>query len=138
ATLTLENYDDIAFHSGKDIVEQLQTKLVTTKTLSDASVDLWKTIRVWSEQFKQGALDPALTSLTLLTTAEAPIGSAAYYLRVENRDLRKALAILEETAENSMNAKNASAYDAFKSLSRSRRSQLIRSVHVLDRSPNMG
>ena len=34
--------------------------------LSDASVDLWKTLRVWSEQFRQGVLDPTSTSVRFL------------------------------------------------------------------------
>ncbi len=138
ATLTLENFDDIAFHSNGAVVEQLQTKLVTAKSLSDASVDLWKTLRVWSEQFRAGVLDPTSTSLTLLTTAEAPIGSAAYYLRLKDRDHTKALKILESTTETSKSAANAKCYEAFMRLAPTRRSQLVRATHVLDRSPDMG
>ena len=136
-SVTLENFDDIAFHSGGDPLEQLQTKLVTSKTLSDASTDLWKTLRVWSEQFRLGTLDPSSTSLTLLTTAEAPIGSAAEYLRPEERKHGDALQILEDVAANSLNASNQSAYQEFLRLSKKRRNLLIRSVYVLDRSPGM-
>lgn len=136
-SVTLENFDDIAFHSGADVVEQLQTKLVTAKSLSDASTDLWKTLRVWSEQFRLGALDPSSTTLTLLTTAEAPIGSAASYLRLEERKHAKALQILEQVAVSSLNASNQSAYQEFMRLSSKRRNLLVRSVYVLDRSPGM-
>lgn len=136
-SVTLENFDDIAFHSGTDALEQLQTKLVSSKSLSDASTDLWKTLRVWSEQFRLGTLDPSSTSLTLLTTAEAPIGSAAAYLRPEERKHADALQILEEIADKSRNASNQSAYQEFMRLSKKRRTLLIRSVYVLDRSPGM-
>jgi hypothetical protein len=136
-SVTLENFDDIAFQSGGNVMEQLQTKLVSTKSLSDASVDLWKTIRVWSEQFRVGTLDPSSTSLTLLTTAEAPIGSAAWYLRLEERKHTKALEILEQIAKTSVNASNQVSYQEFMRLPKTRRSQLVRSIYVLDKSPGM-
>ena len=137
ASLSLENFDDIAFQSGGNVLEQLQTKLVSTKSLSDASTDLWKTLRVWAEQFRVGALNPSSTSLTLLTTAEAPIGSAASYLRLEDRNHAKALGILEGVTESSRSASNQSAYQEFMRLPKTRRSQLVRSIYVLDRSPGM-
>ena len=137
ATVTLENFDDIAFQSGGNVLEQLQTKLVSTKSLSDASTDLWKTLRVWAEQFRVGALNPQSTSLTLLTTAEAPIGSAASYLRLEGRNHTKALGILEGVTESSRSASNQSAYQEFMRLPKTRRSQLVRSIYVMDKSPGM-
>jgi hypothetical protein len=137
ASVALENFDDISFHSGGNILEQLQTKLVSAKSLTDSSVDLWKTLRVWSEQFHQGSLDPASTTLTLLTTAEAPVGSAAAYLRVENRSLSKALEILEKITSQSKNVANQKGFEAFNRLSKIRKSQLLRSVYVLDKSPDM-
>ena len=137
ASVALENFDDISFHSGGNVLEQLQTKLVSAKTLLDTSVDLWKTLRVWSEQFYQGSLDPASTTLTLLTTAEAPIGSAAAYLGVEDRNHSKALEILEKITIQSKNAANQKGFQAFNRLPKTRRSQLIRSVYVLAKSPDM-
>lgn len=136
-SVTLENFDDIAFQSGGNVMEQLQTKLVSTKSLSDASVDFWKTIRVWSEQIRVGILDPSSTSLTLLTTAEAPIGSAAWYLRLEERKHTKALEILEQITKTSVNASNQASYQEFMRLPKTRRSQLVRSIYVLDKSPGM-
>jgi hypothetical protein len=137
ASVSLENFDDIAFHTAGNVVEQLQTKLVASKSLSDSSVDLWKTLRVWSEQFRQGILDPSSTALTLLTTAEAPIASAASYLGLQNRNHSKALSILEKITTQSKNASNLKAYEAFMRLPTTRRSQLIRAIYVLDRSPGM-
>lgn len=136
-SVTLENFDDIAFASGGNPIEQLQTKLVTSKNLTDASTDLWKTLRIWSEQFRTGALDPATTSLTLLTTAQAPVGSAAYYLALASRNHEKALEILEQVAQKSLNQSNKIAYEEFLRLSPKRRTQLLRSIYVLDKSPGM-
>jgi hypothetical protein len=137
ASVTLENFDDIAFHSGGNVVEQLQTKHVSTKSLADTSRDLWKTLRIWAEQFRVGTLAPSATSLTLLTTAEAPAGGAASYLRLENRSHGRALNILEQTATTSLNAANRSAYEEFMRLPKTRRGQLVRAIYVLDNSPEM-
>lgn len=135
--ISIEKFDDITFHSGEDVLEQLQTKHVTNKNLTDSSVDLWKTLRIWSNQFRRHLLDPRTTNLILLTTAEAPPGSAAYYLRLQARNLKKAQEILEEIASKSVSASNKPAYEEFRKLSASKRSQLIRSIYVLDRSPEM-
>src|SRR4051812_1116133 len=56
--LSLEKFDDVTFHSGEKILEQLQTKHVTQKNLTDASVDLWKTLRIWANRFRRRLLDP--------------------------------------------------------------------------------
>ena len=111
--------------------------MVSSKSLSDSSTDLWKTIRVWSDQFRSGTLDPFSTSLTLLTTSEAPIGSAASYLRLKNRDQEKALEILDSITTTSKSATNAKYHQAFARLSATQRNQLVRSIYILDRSPDM-
>jgi hypothetical protein len=48
--LSIERLDDVAFETAGDAVELLQTKHHINKQgdLSDASVDLWKTSRVWA------------------------------------------------------------------------------------------
>jgi hypothetical protein len=136
-SISIEIFDDIAFHASGNVIEQIQTKHVSTKTLTDSSPDLWKTVRVWATQFKAGTLDPASTNLVLLTTAEAPAGSAASYLRLKGRDQKKAQEILEEIAKKSVSATNEKAYEAFRALSKPKRAQLLRSIYVHDKSLGM-
>ncbi len=135
--VTIEKFDDIAFHNAIDVMEQLQTKHVTHKNLSDSSTDLWKTIRVWSQGYRLGTIDPTSTNLILLTTAEAPPGSAASYLRPTDRNYTKAQEILEEIAKKSINKANESAYQEFQRLTKGKRAQLLKSSYVHDRSPAM-
>lgn len=87
--VSLETLDDVTFEAkGGTAEELLQTKHHRTReaSLSDMSGDLWKSLR--------GRI-PAGTSLYLLTTAAAPAGSAASYLRREGRDVARAQTLLE-------------------------------------------
>ena len=63
--------------------ELLQTKHHVDRVarLSDASPDLWKTLRVWAEAAKNDPSLPSRARLVLVTTAAAPVGSAASLLR---------------------------------------------------------
>src|SRR5579875_1925009 len=81
--LSIERFDDISFEEGGQPTEQIQTKhhIGRTGDLSDASTDLWKTIRVWAEGLRSSRLLLPDTSLLLVTTAMAPDGSAASKLR---------------------------------------------------------
>ena len=136
-SISIEKFDDIAFHAGSDLIEQLQTKHVTHKTLSDSSTDLWKTLKIWCNRYRLGLLDPTSTNLVLLTTAEAPVGSAASYLRLISRDSDKACEILEEIVKKSISIANQSAYDEFSGLAKTKRVQLLKCIYVHDRSPVM-
>lgn len=136
ADISIERFDDVAFEQNGDPVELIQTKhhLAGKGSLSDASTDLWKTLRVWAERT---AADPATvisSRFFLITTATAPSGSAASLLRADGRDETKALALLEASAATSTSATNAPAYRAFDSLSQTLRVGLLKAMTVLDAS----
>src|SRR5579863_10081067 len=80
--ISLEMLDDVAF-SPEDVtslkpVGLLQFKHSVTRkaTLTDKSIDLWKTLRVWSDLIRANKVDPQRTIFTLVTTATASAGSA--------------------------------------------------------------
>lgn len=87
---------------GRNSRGLLQTKhhRNSEASLSNASGDLWKTLRVWFEGHANKHI-PAGTALCLLTTSAAPKDSAAWFLRKEDRDVVQALSILESTAQSS-------------------------------------
>src|SRR5207244_7587355 len=95
--LTIERYDDVAFESEGRARELLQSKrhIAGLGDLTDRSSDLWRTLRVWVDAVESG--DAALpgSTFSLLTTATAPLGSAASMLRGEDRDVSTALSTLE-------------------------------------------
>jgi len=112
--LSLETLDDIVFHHAEtdDATEKWQSKhtIESNRTLSDASTDLWKTLRNWIVE-----LDDRNARLVLLAVANA--GNATAKLRAgEGRDVAAALQALERTARESTSAANADYYAAFLAL----------------------
>ena len=111
----IETLDDVAFESvGGDPRELLQTKhhRKAAASLTDASTDLWKTLRIWFEGTRSEKI-PATANLCLVTTGKASDGSAASYLRSRNRDVLAAVNRLDATAQSSSNASNQAAYTAY-------------------------
>ena len=142
AELSIERFDDIAFERNGTPIELLQAKhhISNTGSLTNASTDLWKTLRVWSTAIADDQFDPSITLLTLMTTGTAPEGSAASKLRPissRQRDTMAALRTLRETAQTSTNVTNKPGYDAFLALSEPTQKILLDSTQVLDASPNI-
>ncbi|MHB8392406.1 MAG: hypothetical protein ACYDBH_22965, partial [Acidobacteriaceae bacterium] len=99
--ISLEVLDDVAFVTAEGTPQEvLQTKhhLDGRASLTDASTDLWKTLRVWFEMSAAGTIS-SNTALHLLTTAQCPDGSIASCLRNVNRDVEAALGKLVATAQ---------------------------------------
>lgn len=133
--LSLEHLDDIAIEGGGASVPQLvQTKRHTSRraSLTDASEDLWKTIRVWCEAITARHVDVAMTTFALVTTSEAPEGSIARLLRPEGRNPAEAERRLLEVTKVSRSTANRAAYEAFKALEPHVRTALVNAVMVLD------
>jgi hypothetical protein len=136
--LSVESLDDVVFTDEDGPLELLQIKHHKKRTanLADASPDLWKTLRVWSEGTTSGAILP-IANLYLITTAPAGPGSAASYLRSDNRNVQTAAERLRSTAQTSLNQTNQVAYSAFLQLGEDGQKQLLDRVVVLDASPNI-
>jgi hypothetical protein len=137
--LSIEKFDDIAFEDHGEPLELIQTKHHITKTgnLTDASVDLWKTLNIWAKLARDDVEAPFRLKLVLLTTSVAPEGSAASYLRARDRDESKAQQILLKTAAQSKNKANTESYEAFKILPEAQQLSLLRATTILDGSSNI-
>lgn len=105
----IERLDDISFETNGTAQELLQAKhhINRVASLTDKSVDLWKTLRVWSEAATKDPTLPARTRLALVTTGSAPDDSAAAMLRPAGaypvgkaRDAKAAVALLERVADS--------------------------------------
>src|ERR1039457_5375541 len=80
--VVLETLDDIVLSQDGPPRDLLQTKHnALPARLTDASSPLWKTLRIWSTHVKDGVIQVPPTTLTLITTAEAPAASIAAALR---------------------------------------------------------
>jgi hypothetical protein len=72
--VSIEKFDDIGFDLHGDPVQLIQTKHHIDKVgnLSDASVDLWKTLHIWTKLVAKDVQAPFRIRFMLLTTAAAP------------------------------------------------------------------
>lgn len=137
--VSIETLDDVAFETtGGTPIELLQTKHHQTAiaNLTDASPDLWKTLRIWFESNKSGLIT-STTSLVLVTTGIAPDNSAASRLRTVERDLDAAQAALDATAASSTSKTNKAAYDVYLSVSLAKRKSILEQVIVVDAAPTI-
>lgn len=129
-SVSIETLDDIVFHDAEtdDATEKWQSKhtIDQTRSLADASTDLWKTLGNWiAEPAEPGA------RLVLLAVAEA--GQTAVLLRVGvERDVAHAQERLERTAQTSTSSENAPFYAAFLGLTSEQRRAVLDRVEILD------
>lgn len=138
--IAVEKLDDVSFEKDGSPLELLQTKhhLKKSGDLTDGSVDLWKTLRVWAEAAKADPSLPGRTRFALITSAQAPAISAASYLRPADaggRDPAKAEAILVKAARASKNAALAKAIATFTGLTPEMRKALVSTIEIIDGAP---
>ena len=135
-SISIERFDDVAFEENGTATEQLQLKHhVAAASLTDMSVDLWKTLRIWSEQTSDNLNLPFERRFTIITTGQAAAGSAAEMLRFPRPSADaegKALALLCAAATNSTNQESASGRKAFLALSAQDQRNLIAAIRVHD------
>lgn len=128
--VSIETLDDIVFHHAEtdDATEKWQSKhtIDGTRSLSDSSIDLWKTLGNWIAE-----PGDARTLLVLLAVATA--GEAAALLRGgADRDVAAAQQRLERIARESTNTASATSRTAFLALSPAQRTALLQRVEVVD------
>jgi hypothetical protein len=131
----LETLDDVVFESEGAASELLQLKHHRdhAANLTDASSDLWKSLRVWMTGRADASI-PQDAQLYLITTSSVGSGSSASYLMVEGRDENAALEHLQSTARTSETKKNSSAYQLFQNLSSAEQLALVQSITILPNS----
>jgi|SRR3990170_6583787 len=82
AKLLIEQIDDISIETPDNLnVYQTKLHIKSKANLTDASSDLWKTLRVWCEGIKSGQLNPENCLFNLITTEIASKDTLPYKLR---------------------------------------------------------
>lgn len=140
ATILIEKIDDISIDTP-NLLNIYQTKLHinSVANLTNASTDLWKTIRVWSDGIKRGLYKPENCLFNLITTAEASANTIPFKLKHSTRDDRNVeelQSLLNEVIALSKNETNKAGYNAFNALSSEQQKSLIRKISVIDSSVN--
>lgn len=138
--ICIEKFDDVSF--VKDNVPQImvQTKHHITKqgTLTDTSIDLWRTINSWCDSIKRNLVSTKDTKFIIITTAEAKDNTAAFYLNKSNyRKPDKALAILRDIAKFNFVHTNQPFYKMFMSLDEDEQENLVNHFFICDSAPHI-
>lgn len=136
---SIETLDDITFESNGTAQELLQTKHHKNRVanLTNASADLWKTLRIWIAAWDADHIS-STTILYLVTTENVVSGTTAGYLKSNGRDIDNALQLLVKTARTSTSTTNAPAYAAFLAKSSEEQRSLIERIFVVDSAPDIG
>ena len=137
-TISFETLDDVVFEKNGFPKEIIQTKHHINRkgNLSDASTDLWKTLRIWMS-LRESEIPQSEFVFYLMTTSIANEGNATFFLRAENRNVQKAESKLTHTAKTSKNEDNLVAYASFLSMNESQRLNFLNSVFIVDSCPLM-
>jgi hypothetical protein len=137
--ISLETFDDVAFESDGIPIQLIQTKhhIERRGSLTDDSVDLWKTLAIWAELTGDDFDIPFRTTFTLLTTGVAPEKSAASFLKPSERDEKRADDLLCAAAAKSKSKRTSPGHTAYTNLPNDIRLNLLRAITVLDASPHI-
>ena len=138
--ISIEKFDDVAFSKDDIPIQLIQLKhhIQHQGNLADASTDMWRTIKVWLDAISetQDILDG--TNFLIITTATAPIDSAAFLLKKDsNRNPDTAYQKLKTVCFSSVNQAHQRYYDAFREAGEDTVKQLIRQIYIIDCASNI-
>ncbi len=134
-SLSFETLDDIVIENINS-TDLYQTKYHTNRkaNLTDRSTDLWKTIRVWSEEIYNGQIDVDNGYFTLITTEKLPSTNIFQKLAEKKLSIKQTIDELNSIASETSNATNLLGYKAFNRLSVYQKMKLIEKIKILDSS----
>ena len=134
----IENLDDIEIEDiNTRNLYQTKLHIKSKANLTDASVDFWKTIRIWSEHIINGLIDIDNTTFSLITTEKVPETSILYKFKnnffstIETDEVIDKLDII---AVNSENIADKKAYEAYLGLTLDNKKKLIQRIRIIDNS----
>lgn len=138
--ISIEKFDDIAFEDANYSKCLYQAKHhINAKSVSDSSVDVWKTFRIWIDEFTNNTAASSGTRRILITTAIAPDDGAMAKLRAgstkENRTA--AASLLKIAASKSKNQTSLPGRKAFLALTDPELEVFLASITVIDGHANL-
>ncbi|WP_231472395.1 ABC-three component system protein [Pseudoxanthomonas suwonensis] len=132
-----ETLDDVVFEQEGSTLDLIQYKhhKNADANLTNASSDIWKSLRVWMEG-RANKLIPDDANLYLVTTQTAADDTIAKYLTLgQERNEKSALIALRQVAITSTSATNVAAYALFNSLTSKQQEDLIASITIIAKAP---
>lgn len=135
-TLRIENLDDIEIQTVDGVnVFQTKLKMKSKANLTNASVDFWKTIRVWSEHIQNGRINPDESIFSLVTTESVAEGSFLFALRGKvktDKEIEKIIDEMDKVATSSTNATLIEAFTAYLKLSIDQKKSMVNNICIVD------
>ena len=133
--ISIEKFDDVAFSKDgmpKQLI-QLKHHIQRQGSLTDGSTDLWRTLKVWIDVVSDSPDILDGTEFLIVTTAIAPDGTAASYLKKgKNRNAERAYEKLKDVCLKSENKDHKKYYDSFLKTDESTIKHLISQICVID------
>ncbi|HDY7881542.1 TPA: ABC-three component system protein [Vibrio vulnificus] len=143
STITIESLDDVSFEERGLAIDLIQTKHHIKKkaNLNDKNSDIWKTLRIWSEDYKENKnfLSPD-TIRSLVTTSTNATDSIASYLsyNYKERNVYKAIEKLDSIANSSQDSDELSTcHKAYNKLDDSEKESLVSSIYIVTNSEDI-
>lgn len=134
----IEGLDDIDLRQGKDILQLLQTKHLTSKNkLTNGSKHFWKTINIWSQHIAKGIINTDNVSLNFVINSEPSKNSVIDLLSRDEKNIELILSEMNEITEISKNKDNQNGYNNFKILTIEQKKWLLKSIKVLALQPDI-
>lgn len=133
AQICVEKFDDVAFVEKDTPQVMIQTKhqMWRQGNLTNASADLWRTIRSWANAIQNDTNNLMDTDFLIITTASIPENSIASLLSESGeRNCAKALRVLLEIAHANAESSNSKYYQAFLGLDALRQEYLVKHIYV--------
>lgn len=137
--ISIEKFDDIAFSMDDTPKQLIQLKHHIKKygNLTDASTDLWRTLKVWLDMISEAPVLLDNTRFLIITTAKAPSNSASSFLKNNDRKPDKAYNLLKDVSQKSLNIEHAKYYKVFTATSEETLKKLIDNIYVIDGASNI-
>ena len=138
--ISIEKFDDVAFSKDDIPIQLIQLKhhIQHQGNLADASTDMWRTIKVWLDAISETPDILDGTNFLIITTATAPIDSAAFLLKKDsNRNPDTAYQKLKTVCFSSVNQAHQRYYDAFREAGEDTVKHLIRQIYIIDCASNI-
>lgn len=138
--VSVEAGDDVEVVSAGGYRSLFQIKHRAPGTnLTNASTDLWKTLRIWATGVADHSVELPTAHLFLVTTSVAMPGTVAQYLVADgsSRNVAAAVAALNAIAHAGGSQSNTKSYSAWTALNDDQRLALLERVTVLPQSPDI-
>jgi len=137
--ICVERFDDISVEhdDGSHSFAQLKHHIKATGDLSDHSVDLWRTLKVWIDSVNDDYSLLSTATFLIITTAKEISGTVAQKLTDEKPDYNNIYATLLEVAQTSKNITTSKARTAFINMKREDAFSLLKRTQILHSSDDI-